>query len=226
MKKKKKMKLVACSQGKCNNGKKRNQTGENIFPEFRKWKHTAGNEMLIKDVLAPLLEIVYLYKDGSCYNYVPGTHEDSDAGYAYFEKRFCGIRRALDQNLYISYMEYHKAQRIVEEVHQFVRSFSGAEGLKERFFQVNPKLRFYRVAFDLREEDAEAYMLAVENGLLAYVPSERDFRQRKDYFSMKYKSASRMNLPYDKDDFFMQELAYTLRLMFLKDLTEYSKNCL
>ncbi len=56
-----------------------------------RWVHNAGSEMLIKEVLSPLLDIIFLYKESSFYNYVPGTNEDCDAGWAYFLKYYLFI---------------------------------------------------------------------------------------------------------------------------------------
>ena len=216
MSKKKEMKKsVACVTVKCNNGEKPGKG-----PGSR-WKHTAGNELLIKEVLDPLLEIVYLYKMSSCYNYVPGTTEDCDAGWDYFEKRFQDIHRAIDANLYISYETCAKAERIVMEIQRFVRSFSGAEGLSERFFQINPNLRFFRAAFELEGENREAYKMAAENGLLSYVPPRRDFVEKRLYFRMKHRIDRDSNFHHDKEDLFMQELSRAVRLLFLNDLTEF-----
>jgi len=96
--------------------------------------------MLIEEVLRPLLEIIYLYKESNYYNYVPGTEEDSDAGWKYFEKRFRDIYCGLNQNLYISQEVYLKVHKIIEEIQTFVRMFSGADGLSERYFEINPNL--------------------------------------------------------------------------------------
>jgi hypothetical protein len=38
-------------------------------------------EMTINNILNPLLEIVYEYKASNAYNYVPGTSEDTKAGW-------------------------------------------------------------------------------------------------------------------------------------------------
>lgn len=214
-KKKETKKSVARIVVKCNNGEK---TGEK---PVRRWKHTAGNELLIKEVLTPLLEIVYLYKASSCYNYVPGTTEDCDAGWDYFEKRFQDIYRTVDANLYISGETCRKVKRIVVEIQRFVRSFSGAEGLSERFFQANPNLRFFRTAFELQAESREAYEMAVENGLLSYVPSRREFVEKRLYFRMKQRIDRDSNFHHDKDDLFMQELSWAVRLLFLNDLPEF-----
>ncbi|NBK91252.1 hypothetical protein D5278_04515 [bacterium 1XD21-13] len=184
-----------------------------------RWNKSPGCKMLIEEVLRPLLEIIYLYKESNYYNYVPGTEEDSDAGWKYFEKRFRDIYCGLNQNLYISQEVYLKVHKIIEEIQTFVRMFSGADGLSERYFEINPNLLFYRCPFDLKEEDEKAYEIARQNGLLGYVPSEEDFTRRKRYFSVKNEWSDRNNFYYDREDFFMQELAYTLRLVFLKELS-------
>lgn len=186
-----------------------------------RWNKSLGCKMLIKEVFRPLLEIIYLYKESNYYNYVPGTEEDSDAGWKYFEKRFLDIYCGLDQNLYISQETYLKVHKIIEEIQTFVRMFSGTDGLPERYFKINPNLIFYRSSFDLKEEDEKSYEIARQNGLLGYVPSEEDFVRRKRYFLMKNERSERNNFHYDREDFFMQELAYTLRLVFLRELSEH-----
>lgn len=195
-----------------------------------RWVHNAGSEMLIKEVLSPLLDIIFLYKESSCYNYVPGTNEDCNAGWAYFEKRFQRIYRGLDQNLYISYTVYEKVYQIIEEIQQFVRGCSGVDGLAERYFEVNPDLRFYRCAFTFYngsnyEESQELYEMMQSFGRSTYKfdyePEEEDFPECRLYFAVKEERNKECNFGYDRDDFFVLEMAYTLRLMFLEEIGEY-----
>lgn len=134
-----------------NGGKEPVSINKQLVPTENKWSHNMGNELLVREVLNPLLDIIFLYKESECYNYVPETRDDVDAGWNYFERRFNNIYRALNQNLYISHKIYLKVLKIIEEIQMFVRSFSYAE-----------------------------------------------------------------------DDFFMAELAYTIRVLFLNDLTEYA----
>lgn len=157
-----------------NSEKEPAQPGGQLPPAGLKWNPDRGNELLVAEVLGPLLDIIYLYKESCSYNYVPGTTEDCDAGWKYFENRFHDIYRALNQNLYITHGVYVKVLRIIEEIQCFVRSFSGVEGLAERYF-------------------AERQRMNDEN-----------------------------NFQHDKDDFFVAELAYALRRIFLKDLAEYT----
>ena len=186
------------------------------------WNPGRGNELLVTEVLGPLLDIIYLYKESQSYNYVPGTTEDCDAGWNYFENRFHDIYRALNQNLYISHGVYLKVLRIIEEMQCFVRKFSGAEGLAERYFAANPNLRFFTTGFQIWEEDEAAYEFAVASGALLYVPAEDDFVLREAYFAEKRRADEKKNFQHDTDDFFVMELAYALRLIFLTDLAEYA----
>ena len=192
-----------------------------LVPIESRWKNNAGNELLIKNVLGPLLEIIYLYKESESYNYVPGTKKDSEAGWRYFENRFREIYKSLNENLYISQKVYLKVFRICEEIQRFVRSFSYAEGLEERFFQINPNLRFYRMAFALKRQDEEAYEFAVANGAISYIPTRWDFLKEEEYFFKKNRLNYEYNFHYDEEDYFMEELAYTVRLIFFNDLEEY-----
>ncbi len=102
----------------------------------------------------------------------------------------------------------------------FVRAYSGADGLPERYFKINPQLRYYTAAFGLRDEDEGAFRLAAENGLLSYVPEETEFRHRENYFKRKEAKSDAFNFRYDRDDFFMQELAFTLRSIFIEALID------
>lgn len=176
--------------------------------------------LLIENVLSPLLEIVYLYKRSGAYNYVPDTKENCDAGWDYFENQFNSIYKGLNQNLFLTQNEYKKGKEIITEVKAFVRSFSYAEGLPERYFKINPNLRFYSVAFELQEEDDNLFYEAAANNMLAHVPRIDEFSEKKQYFLDKKIWNDENNFHYDKDDFFMDELSYTIHQVFLQDFPE------
>ncbi|WP_373898729.1 hypothetical protein ACER0A_005365 [Haloimpatiens sp. FM7315] len=215
------IKLIMCRLRE-NHVKESCNTNKELIPADNKWSFSTENELLIREVLNPLLNIIFLYKESDGYNYVPGTKDDVDAGWNYFEKKFNNIYRALDQNLYISNNTYLKVIKIIEEIQAFVRSFSYVEGLPERYFDINPNLKFYRVGFFIKDEDPKAYKYAVTNDMISYVPLETEFITREEYFSNKRRMDKELNFKHDEDDFFMEELAYTIRLVFLNDLTEYA----
>lgn len=192
-------------------------TEQFLRPSVETVAKNKGNELLMSNVLNPLLDIICLYKETDDYNHEPGAGEDSD-GWDYFQKRFYDLYRGLEQNLYISHDKYLAVHKVIDEVKAFVCSFEGADGLPERYFEINPNLRFYRTAFDLWEEDKQAYGFAVSNNLLAYVPTGQDFKEQEAYFEAKEQYSKGYNFQYNKDDFFMMELAHTLRMVFLQDL--------
>ena len=68
--------------------------------------------LLVKEVLSPLLEIIYLYKRSQAYNYVPDRKEDCDAGWNYFENKFNKIYKGLNENIFLTEIEYEKAKNI------------------------------------------------------------------------------------------------------------------
>lgn len=179
-----------------------------------------AKELLITEVLSPLLEIVYLYKRSECYNFVPDTHEDADAGWTYFENKFNEIYKGLNTNIWLKPNEYKKAKNIITEVKGFVRLFSAADGLPERYFRINPDLRFYRVAFGIQEESDKLFYQTAANNRLAYVPTIEDFADKKQYFKNCEKCSEDYNFRQDEDDFFMDELAYTVRKVFIHDFKE------
>ncbi len=187
----------------------------------RKLNPSKAYDMLMNDVLAPLLNIIYLYKESQGYNDIPdGDKEDADAGWDYFSKRFYEIYAGLNKNLYLDPDTYQKIYRIIEEIQAFVRAFSYADGLAERYFEANPNLRFFRVAFGLRDASVEAYEMCVRGNRFAYVPKEEDFWVCKQYFYEQEQLSKSRNFRYDEEDLFMKELGIAVRTVFLKALCD------
>lgn len=189
-----------------------------LLQQERKLTYEKGSEMLIKDVLEPLLHIVSMYKYSDYYN--KPIHDNMDP-WDYYQRSFLNIYNALNKNLYIKQDTYLKVLRIIQEIHTFVCSFSGADGLAERYFELCPFLNYYRVPYGLHAESVSAYKLAAEKGLLPFVPSKQAFRRMRKYFLNKQKQNDLYNFGYDEDDFFIQDLTYAIRLMFLHDLSEF-----
>lgn len=210
---------------KRNNPKyRRKQTiGEPYPPMHENAEHSKANDMLIKDVVEPLLSIIYLYKDSSGYTYEPDTNKDTDKGWKYFERRFTEIYKALNKNLYISHNVYCKIYRIIEGVHSFARQYSRADGLPEIFFEANPNLRFYRSVFDIKESNPDLYEKFLKKSAFPYIPTNHDLIMHDIYFEEKRKYSEKLNLHYDDDDLFIQELANTVRIMFINILAEHTE---
>jgi len=112
---------------------------------------------------------------------VPGTNGLED-GYDYIENRFNSIYSALNGNLFIKNI-YEILLNIIQEMHGFVRSYSCAEGLPERYFEINLNLKYYRIGFKLQTEDEEAYKPAVDKGMLSYILAAHEFIAKELNFS-------------------------------------------
>lgn len=167
-------------------------------------------------ILKRLLEIVYLYKRSSAYNYIPDTKED---GWDYFTIKFNDIAIELNQDLTLSKNEYDKINAITLEIKSFVRSFEGADSLSNRYFDANPNLRFFQIAYQIQEEsDKLFYQIAAKN-MLSYVPKIRDFSERDQYLKRKKKESQVNNYREDEEDLFMTELALALRVVFQNELS-------
>lgn len=186
---------------------------------FTKIEQNKCNELLINSILEPLLDIIYQYKDSQAYNYVPGATTDSNAGWEYYGKKFREIYKAINKNIFLSEYEYRKIYEIVQGVQSFTRKFSDADGLSDSFFEANQNLNFYAFAFSEDGKQCRAYLkIQQDNG-----PTEREYLMSDAYHGRNNIRNEELNLHFDRDDFFIEELAYTVRLMFIQIITEDSK---
>lgn len=176
----------------------------------------AGLKLLQSKVLNPLMKIIYQYKESDAYNKIPGKTEQSADSLEYFDGRFNSIYSALNQNLYISRKTYTRIFNIIREIQSFVHSFDGAEGLPERYFGINPNLKFHRVGFT--KINGHYLYETVPPYMLTYIPKYGEAAAKEAYFAAKEREDKTLNLHRDADDFFIEDLAYTLRLVFLKAL--------
>ena len=60
----------------------------------------------------------------------------------------------------------------------------------------------------------------IDHNKLDYIPTEEEHEVCKEYFAEKERISTVGNLQLDEDDFFMEELAYTVRLIFLEELSK------
>lgn len=180
-----------------------------------------GRQLLIRGVLQPLLKIIYQYKESDAYNKIPGIENTDADPLHYFDGCFNDIYGALNENLYLSQKTYNTILNIIKEIQSFVHSFEAAEGLPERYFRINPNLKFYRVAF--ADVDGRYLYEKVPSHMLSYVPTSDEVCAKEAYFSAKEKENQKLHLHRDEDAFFTDELAYTLRLVFINDLARCEK---
>ncbi len=163
-------------------------------------------EMTINNILNPLLEIVYEYKESKCYNYVPGTTEDSQAGWNYYGKKFQNIFKALNANIFLSEKQYNRLYTLIEGLFSFVRKFEGANGLPDFFLEANENLNYYLLAFTIPKEQREIFREKVTG-----MPNLAEMSIADNYHARNKKKSDDLNLQYDEDDFFIDELAFAVR---------------
>lgn len=166
-------------------------------------------EMTINNILNPLLEIVYEYKASNAYNYVPGTSEDSKAGWDYYGNKFKDIFKALNANIFLNIEQYNCIYAIVEGLFSFTRKFEYANGLPDFFFDLNENLSYYQLAFTVPKDQRELFREKV-NGM----PTDEEMSVADNYHLRKRKRSNDLNLKYDEEDFFVEELAYAVRRAF------------
>lgn len=171
-------------------------------------------DMTINNILTPLLEIVYEYKASNAYNYVPGTSEDSQAGWNYYGNKFNDIFKALNANIFLSNQQYNRIYSIIEGLFSFVRKFEYANGLPDIFLQANENLNFYLLAFTVPKDERELFKEKVIG-----MPSDKEMAVADKYHADLQKKSDALNLQFDEEDFFMDELAYAVRRLFRIALT-------
>lgn len=166
-------------------------------------------EMTINNILNPLLEIVYEYKASDAYNYVPGTSENSQAGWDYYGNRFKDIFKALNADIFLSEKQYKRIYTIIEGLFSFVRKFEYANGLPDLFLQANENLNFYLLAFTIPKDQREMFREKVIG-----MPADKEMSVADSYHADLKKKSNDLNLRLDEEDFFMDELAYAVRRLF------------
>ena len=187
---------------------------------FKKIKESKCNEMIANSILKPLLDIVYQFKESQHYNYIPGTTTDSNAGWEYYGEKFREIYKAINSNIFLSEYEYQIIYDTVQGIQSFTRQFSDADGLPDIFFKINPNLNYYTFALS---EDGKCCRNCMQSNL-ENAPDDRDYFMSDAYHGKLAVKNQELNLRFDRDDFFIQELAYTIRKIFINTINRASKH--
>jgi len=115
--------------------------------EFQKIEQNKCNEMIINDILNPLLRIIYALRESDNFNNIPETDVGEETGWEYYRVEFNNIYRAINCNLFLSEYQYREIYKTVQGIHSYTRKFSGADGLQDFFFEANENLHYYTFAF-------------------------------------------------------------------------------
>ena len=184
--------------------------------EFQKIEQNKCNEMIINDILNPLLRIIYALRENDNFNNIPGTDVGKKTGWDYYTSEFNNIYRAINCNLFLSEYQYREIYKTVQGIHSYTRKFSGADGFQDFFFEANEKLHYYTFAFSEDGKRCKNYLKIRQDN----APTENEYSTSEIYHAKNALRNDELNLRFEEEDFFVEELAYAVRVIFINIIRE------
>lgn len=184
--------------------------------EFQKIEQNKCNEMIINDILNPLLRIIYALRQSDNFNNIPETDVGEETGWEYYRVEFNNIYRAINCNLFLSEYQYREIYKTVQGIHSYTRKFSGADGLQDFFFEVNENLHYYTFAFSEDGKRCKNYLKIRQDNS----PTENEYSASEVYHAKNTIRNDELNLRFEEEDFFVEELAYAVRVIFINIIKE------
>lgn len=180
----------------------------------------------IKKVYEMLYDVLNEIDESYNYNFVPGMEKDSADAFSYYEKRIDAIRCVVNTRFLDKREVREKLIRIVDETECFIKSFS-IPGVVQRWKEINKKITHFDVVYDICSENYKLYEAVcnreIGNGtlfLFDFLPTEKDFKERTEYFTQIMKKVDDGNLQYSYEKIFRNELLQTLEKVFEHDFQE------
>lgn len=184
--------------------------------ELQKIEQNKCNEMIINDILNPLLRIIYALRESDNFNNIPGTDVGKKTGWDYYTSEFNNIYRAINCNLFLSEYQYREIYKTVQGIHSYTRKFSGADGLQDFFFEANENLHYYTFAFSEDGKRCKNYLKIRQDN----APTENEYLTSEIYHAKNTLRKDELNLRFEEEDFFVEELAYAVRVIFINIIRE------
>lgn len=184
--------------------------------ELQKIEQNKCNEMIINDILNPLLRIIYALRESDNFNNIPGTDVGKKTGWDYYTSKFNNIYRAINCNLFLSEYQYREIYKTVQGIHSYTRKFSGADGLQDFFFEANENLHYYTFAFSEDGKRCKNYLKIRQDN----APTENEYSTSEIYHAKNALRNDELNLRFEEEDFFVEELAYAVRVIFINIIRE------
>jgi hypothetical protein len=184
--------------------------------ELQKIEQNKCNEMIINDILNPLLRIIYALRESDNFNNIPGTDVGKKTGWDYYTSEFNNIYRAINCNLFLSEYQYREIYKTVQGIHSYTRKFSGADGLQDFFFEANENLHYYTFAFSEDGKRCKNYLKIRQDN----APTENEYLTSEIYHAKNALRNDELNLRFEEEDFFVEELAYAVRVIFINIIRE------
>lgn len=184
--------------------------------ELQKIEQNKCNEMIINDILNPLLRIIYALRESDNFNDIPGTDVGKKTGWDYYTSEFNNIYRAINCNLFLSEHQYREIYKTVQGIHSYTRKFSGADDLQDFFFEANENLHYYTFAFSEDGKRCKNYLKIRQDN----APTENEYSTSEIYHAKNTLRNDELNLRFEEEDFFVEELAYAVRVIFINIIRE------
>ena len=184
--------------------------------ELQKIEQNKCNEMIINDILNPLLRIIYALRESDNFKNIPGTDVGKKTGWDYYTSEFNNIYRAINCNLFLSEYQYREIYKTVQGIHSYTRKFSGADGLQDFFFEANENLHYYTFAFSEDGKRCKNYLKIRQDN----APTENEYSTSEIYHAKNTLRNDELNLRFEEEDFFVEELAYAVRVIFINIIRE------
>lgn len=184
--------------------------------ELQKIEQNKCNEMIINDILNPLLRIIYALRENDNFNNIPGTDVGKKTGWNYYTSEFNNSYRAINCNLFFSEYQYREIYKTVQGIHSYTRKFSGADGLQDFFFEANENLHYYTFAFSEDGKRCKNYLKIRQDNAL----TENEYSTSEIYHAKNTLRNDELNLRFEEEDFFVEELAYAVRVIFINIIRE------
>jgi hypothetical protein len=184
--------------------------------ELQKIEQNKCNEMIINDILNPLLRIIYALRENDNFNNIPGTDVGKKTGWDYYTSEFNNSYRAINCNLFFSEYQYREIYKTVQGIHSYTRKFSGADGLQDFFFEANENLHYYTFAFSEDGKRCKNYLKIRQDN----APTENEYSTSEIYHAKNALRNDELNLRFEEEDFFVEELAYAVRVIFINIIRE------
>lgn len=141
-----------------------------------------NKEAEITEVFELLWDILSLYEESDCYNYLPGT-KDNEGAWEYFDGLILNVRKKAN-SLFLGERdseEYRKLNTIIDETEKFVKCFE-LPGVVIRWREINPRLNYYDPVFNMVEELSPEVWRRLRY-MFGYRPTQWDLQMRERYFS-------------------------------------------
>ena len=126
-----------------------------------------------------LIKIVMSYDVTYAYNYISSV--DDDNGLDYWVSQVRKARRRIELQTEDS-DTIKRRLLLCDDFEKFIEANEYADGLSDRFFEVNPKLLYFTSPYELMEESMELFVKSNLNYL--FIPSLKEIVERYNYFKM------------------------------------------